>query len=135
MAYPSYLIHFNPNHDTTNGQFTFGTASSVAKGVKSISDTTSQAADKFGKTKKMPRADLSKLSDQELRDILNREEMERRYDAYFNTPTEKKGAKYVKAIASGISIAAGTIGTVAGAAIGIMSLYDKLAAKEKAKGA
>ena len=90
MGYPSYLIHFNPNHDTTNGQFTFGTASSVAKGVKSISDTTSQAADRFGKTKKRPRADLSKLSDQELRDILTREEMERRYDTYFNTPTEKR---------------------------------------------
>jgi len=131
MVYPTYLIHFNPNHDTTNGQFISGSVSNISKGVKTIADTTSQAADRFGKTKKMPRADLSKLSDQELRDILNRENMERQYDQYFNTPTEKKGAKYIKNIASGISVAAVTIGAVAGAAVGVMGLYDRIAAKAK----
>lgn len=133
MTYPTYLIHFNPNHDTTNGQFISGTTSTIAKNVKDVSNATYQYADKYGKTKKRARADLSKLSDQELRDILNRENMERQYDQYFNTPTEKKGAKFVKGAASAITLAATAVGAVAGATLGILTLYDKLATKTKAK--
>ena len=95
-----YLYHANPYHDPKNGQFTYAkglsTAASIAKQVGGTTNSLNEVVDRFGKTKKQPRADLSKLSDQELNDILRREEMERRYDSYFNTPTEKKGAKLTK---------------------------------------
>lgn len=102
----NYLIHFNERHDPKTGRFTFASGAALAKGVKGSIDSANQVADRFTRGKKRPRADLSRLSDKELSDILRREEMERRYDSYFNTPTEKKGMQYVKdilAIAGGIS--------------------------------
>ncbi len=135
-TYKPYLKHMNPNHDPKNGQFTFAKGANLGAGIgknfKSTTNEVSQVVDRYGKTKKNPRADLSKLSDQELRDLLNREEMERRYDTYFNTPTEKKGAKYTKdvlAIAGAVGgvLVAGL--TAAGLVVelvkGINSIRDK----------
>lgn len=108
----------NPNHDAKTGQFTFGSktriASKIAQGGKNAGDIAYQYVDKLGKGTKGPRADLSNMSDEELRKILNREEMERRYDTYFNTPTERKGVEYVK---TALTITTGVLG-VAGAALG-----------------
>lgn len=102
----NFLIHFNDKHDPKTGRFTFASGAAIAKGVKSSTDAMNPALERLSKGKKRPRADLSKMSDKELSDILRREEMERRYDAYFNTPTERKGMQYVKdalAIAGGIA--------------------------------
>lgn len=96
----SYLVHMNDNHDPKTGRFTFSkgasSGASIAKQFKTTTNEVYQVVDRYGKTKKQPRADLSNLSNKELNDILTREEMEQRYDRYFNTPTEKKGAKYTK---------------------------------------
>ena len=78
------------------------------------------------KEKKNPRADLSKLSDNELRQILNREQMERQYDQFFNTPTESKGQKFVNGLATGLSIAGG----VAGLAVAATTIYSTLIHKD-----
>ena len=77
-------------------------------------------------TKKNPRADLSKLSDDQLRKILNREQMERQYDQYFNTPIESKGQKFIDGAATIIPIIGGAVGI----AVGAVTLADKLGKKK-----
>ena len=42
-----------------------------------------------------PRMDLSKMSDKDLRDAINRENLERQYNQLFNTDTSKSGKQYV----------------------------------------
>lgn len=74
------------------------------------------------KEKKNPRADLSNISDDQLRKILNREQMERQYDQLFNTPTENKGQKFINGLSTGLTIAAG----IAGLAVAGVTIYDKL---------
>lgn len=78
--------------------------SEVSKGLGSLAGGVKQI--KLKETKN-PRADLSHLSDAQLRTILNREQMERQYDQYFNTPVENKGQKYIDAIGTGLTIATG----------------------------
>lgn len=110
----TYLMHFNPNHDPKNGQFTFSTkdATRASKSLRDFSkgaNTASQSLQNISrnmKEKKKPRKDLSSLSDKELQQILNRERMEREYDTYFNTPQESKGKKWVEGIGTGLSYAA-----------------------------
>lgn len=93
--------------------------SSVGSGLNATSNALRQV--RF-KEKKNPRADLSKMSDDQLRKVLNREQMERQYDQYFNTPVESKGQKFVNGLATGIGIAAG----LTGIAVGGVTIYDKL---------
>lgn len=78
--------------------------SDVSKGLGSLAGGVKQIRLKETKN---PRADLSHLSDAQLRTILNREQMERQYDQYFNTPVENKGQKYIDAIGTGLTIATG----------------------------
>ena len=77
-------------------------------------------------TKKKPRADLSNLSDEQLRKVLNREQMERQYDQYFNTPVESKGQKFIDGAATIIPIISGTVGI----ALGTVMLADKIGKKK-----
>jgi len=127
----NYLMHENPFHDPKTGQFTFAQGANAAKQFKNASDQAYQYAEKHSKTKKGPRADLSKMSDQELRDILTREEMERRYDTYFNEPQEKKGAKFtmdalqVASLVGGILVAGLTAASLA------MAIKDKWDEKKR----
>lgn len=46
------------------------------------------------------RLDLSDMSDKELRDRINRENLERQYNNMFNEPEVSKGQKYVDKILS-----------------------------------
>ena len=126
-SYKVYLQHHNDNHDPKTGQFTFSNASGIAKNARNANNEIKNVVDKFGKTKKQPRVDLSKLSDQELRDILNREEMERRYDTYFNTPTERKGVKYTKDVLDIL----GALGGIAVAGLSVAGLILGIQAKVK----
>lgn len=128
MAYKVYLRHANPFHDPKTGQFTFSTIGAVSKGVKSLSDNLPQRIDRYTRKKKAPRKDLSHLSDKELNEILNREQMERRYDEYFNTPVESKGATTLKEILAVAGDVAAVVGPLAVAGVAIYSAA-------KAKGA
>lgn len=124
IKYSSYLRHGNDAHDPKTGRFTFKIASKVTQGGKNAADTAYQYVDRFSKAQKGPRADLSNMSDEELRKILTREEMERRYDTYFNTPTERKGVEYVK---TALTITAGVLGVVTtglGVAAGIQTVVS-----------
>lgn len=128
MAYKVCLRHANPFHDPKTGQFTFSTVGAVSKGVKSLSDNLPQRIDRYTRKKKAPRKDLSHLSDKELNEILNREQMERRYDEYFNTPVESKGAATLKEILAVAGDVAAVVGPLAVAGVAIYSAA-------KAKGA
>lgn len=68
----------------------------LAVASKEASEQTSKLLDQIFKTKPNARLDLSKMSDQELRNILNREQLERQYNDVFNKPQENKGKEYVK---------------------------------------
>jgi len=134
MSHPSYLVHMNENHDPKTGQFTFRQGSNIAKEAVKSNEAITNAIDRFGKTKKKPRADLSNLSNKELNDILTREEMEQRYDRYFNTPTEKKGATYAKNILA-IAGVAGTLVVSGLTAVSlIMSIQDKIRERKNSAG-
>ena len=126
MAYKICLRHGNPFHDPKTGMFTFKTASAVTKGVQSYSNNLPKRIDRYTQKKKAPRKDLSHLSDQELNSILNREQMERRYDEYFNTPVESKGAATLKEILAVAGDVAAVVGPIAIAGVAIYQ-----AAKEK----
>lgn len=111
----------NPNYNT-NWQNTQNSSSQTInpsidlKGVKTLAVASSSAgkeiartADIFMKPKQGKRLDVSNMSDDDLRAILNRERMEREYNNYFNPPTVNKGAEVVKGIGNFIS----TSGTIA----------------------
>lgn len=68
----------------------------VAKASKDASDATSRLIDDIFKDKPNQRLDLSSMSDQEIRNILNRELLERQYNDMFNKKQENKGKEYVK---------------------------------------
>lgn len=112
---------YNKNHKTRAGR--------VAEGLDSASRGLSNAANATRnirlKQKKNPRIDLSKYSDKELDAILRREEMEQRYDRYFNSPQENKGQKFVDGLTTALAIAGG----VAGIAVAGVTIYDKLSNK------
>lgn len=86
------------------------------KDIKTLAGVSSTAgkeiaktADLFAKPKQGKRIDISNMTDDDLRAILNRERMEREYNNYFNPPQVNKGAEVVKGIGNFIS----TSGTIA----------------------
>lgn len=68
----------------------------VARASKDASDESIRLIDKMFKTKPNKRLDLSNMSDKEIRDILNREILERQYNDVFNKAEENKGKEFIK---------------------------------------
>jgi hypothetical protein len=62
--------------------------------------------------KRGPRYDLSDMSDQELRAILNREQMERQYNDYFNPQQVNSGRETVQNVL-GVAGSVATVGLTA----------------------
>ena len=73
------------------------------------------ANDQSIRKKKKKRMDLSNMSDQELRNQINRELLERQYNDVFNPPTVSKGRQY----ASQILETTGTVLAIGSSALGI----------------
>jgi hypothetical protein len=88
-------------------------SSAVSKGIRAIPIN-------------KPRMDLSKLSNKELQDRINRENLEKQYDSMFNSDRARaeRGRDTVAAIIEGI----GTIATVGTAAIGLATAIKKFRA-------
>ena len=84
------------------------TVKELAKSTKELSDTGIKLVDQIFPTKQNEKIDLSKMSDQELRQILNREQLERQYNDMFNKPQENKGKEFVKKALEINSTIAGT---------------------------
>lgn len=90
--------------------------------TKRVADDSAQLAgrlktvnDKSIKNQPKTRLDLSKMSDKELRDQINRELLERQYNDVFNPPKISKG----KETASKILETTGDVLMVAGSAVGL----------------
>jgi len=107
----------NIYHDPKTGQFTFSPDSAKRAGMASkvVSEGLGKASKNISNSpafnKKNPRLDLSKMSDDELRQVLNRERMEQEYNRYFNTPQESKGKKFVETALPIASTVVGIVGT------------------------
>ena len=80
----------------------------VARGLKSGSEGASKLVGKIFKDPPRERWDLSNMSDQELRNAINRERLEREYNDIFNPQLENEGRKYYQDRIETFSQAAGT---------------------------
>ena len=96
-------------------------ASDMAKGAKELTNM-------FNKPTRGPRYDLSSMSDAELRAVLNREQMERQYNDYFNPPQLSTGQKWVEGLGTALSVA-GTVGGVVSTGMAIAIAAQKLKGK------
>ena len=91
-------------------------SANLARNLKSVND-------KSIKNTPRERMDLSKMSDQELRNQINRELLERQYNDVFNPPKINKG----KETAGKVLEVAGDVLVVAGSAVGLaLGLRDLL---------
>lgn len=101
--------------------------------IKSIVDDASSIAKRgsqslegiINKPTRGPRYDLSSMSDAELRAVLNREQMERQYNDYFNPPQLSSGQKFVKGLGTALDVAS-TVGGVVSLGMGIAIAANKL---------
>lgn len=89
-------------------------ASSMVRNVQNIEGS-------MKSSKKTPRMDLSKMTDQQLRERINRENLERQYNDMFAEKKVSKGREYTRAVLN-------TAGTVL--AVGSSALSIALAIKE-----
>lgn len=91
--------------------------------AKNAADLTRQGSSIAGKLFKDPprgpRYDLSDMSDEELRRILNREEMEQKYNNYFNPQQVNKGREVVQSVLDGATTALTVAGGIASLALTI----------------
>ena len=78
--------------------------------------------DRNTKTRKTQKLDLSKMSDQELRDRINRANLEKQYNDMFAPQTTSKGREY----ASKVLETAGTVLAVGSSALGIALAIKEL---------
>jgi len=102
QATPNANSQATPNINLKDIKTLAGVSSTAGKEI-------AKTADLFTKPKQGKRIDVSNMSDDDLRAILNRERMEREYNNYFNPPQVNKGAEVVKGIGNFIS----TSGTIA----------------------
>lgn len=87
----------------------------MIKDLENISNSTSSKA-------KHKRMDLSKMTDKEMRDKINREILERQYDDMFNPQKTSKGREVVQTTLA----VTGTVLGVAGSALGIALAIKEL---------
>lgn len=108
---------------TELGRKHYGIMSKTAREGKTITDELGRVVDKFGtKTKKTTTVDPSTLSDEELRQIINRLNMEEQYTRLTTKNETSKGAQAVKDILS----FAGSALVVAGSVTAIMANIKQL---------
>ena len=94
----------------------------LAKSAQTVGKQISSTADMFKYKKRRGRIDLSQMSDAELREILNREMMERQYNDYFNAPQVNKGAQFAKGAGDVITF----LGTTGLTALQIVNAINEL---------
>lgn len=72
-----------------------------------------------------PRMDLSNMTDQELAQAINRENLEVQYNRLFNKPTVSKGEQYVDEILKVSGTVLATAGSALSIALAIQQLRDR----------
>lgn len=94
----------------------------LADSSKQLTNELSNANNKAIKNAPKNRMDLSKMTDQELRNQINRELLERQYNDVFNPPQVSKGREY----ASKVLESAGTALAITSSALGVALAIKEL---------
>lgn len=101
--------------DLSRTRKTVDATSSLAKELKNVEQSTRSRSSK----KKM---DLSKMSDKELRDQINRAYLEKQYDDLFNPQTTSRGREYASKILGAAGSALALTSSALGVALAIKEL-------------
>lgn len=80
------------------------------------------ANDTANKNRPKKRMDLSKMSDKEMRDRINREMLERQYNDVFNPQRESRGREYVSSVLATTGTVLGITSSALGIALAIKEL-------------
>lgn len=97
-------------------------AKNVADNARNLTNSLRDLERVTNKPKEKERLDLSKMSDKELRDKINREMLERQYNQVFNAPETRKGRERVRDFLE----TSGAVLGVASSALGIMLAVQQL---------
>lgn len=89
---------------------------------RNLSGDLKRAVDTSTKNRNVPKMDLSKMTDKEMRDQINRAMLEKQYDDMFNPQRESKGREY----ASRTLETAGNVLAVTSSALGIALAIKEL---------
>ena len=131
--YKDYLQHFNPNHDPNTGQFApkYGGGSSyyrenlnkASKGVGVLKTTTEETLKAVKgltdlKSKKL-NVDISTLSDRDLREIVSRKTLEKKYTELMLADKKSASDRLEKAIQITGAVSAASLTT-----IGLLKIVD-----------
>lgn len=100
--------------DTSRAKKVIDSSSDAVRQLKNI--------DNASRSKSYKKMDLSKMTDQELRDRINRANLERQYNEMFAPSTTSKGREY----ASRILDSAGTVLAIGSSALGIALAIKEL---------
>ena len=100
--------------DTSRAKRVVDASSDAVRQLKNIDNST--------RSKSTKRMDLSKMTDQELRDRINRANLERQYNEMFSPTTTSRGREY----ASRVLDTAGTVLAIGSSALGIALAIKEL---------
>lgn len=89
---------------------------------RNLTNSARELARVTNRPKEKPRLDLSKMSDKELRDKVNRELLERQYNQVFNAPETRKGREKVMQILETAGAALATVSSSLMIALSIQKL-------------
>lgn len=89
---------------------------------RNLTNDLKRAVDTSSKNRKVPKMDLSTMSDKEMRDQINRAYLEKQYDELFNPKRESKGREY----ASRTLETAGNVLAITSSALGIALAIKEL---------
>jgi hypothetical protein len=92
---------------------------------RNLSNDLKRSVDTSSKNRKVPKMDLSNMTDQEMREQINRAMLERQYNDMFNPQKESKGREY----ASRTLETAGNVLAVTSSALGIALAINELKLK------
>lgn len=94
----------------------------LADSSRNLTNDLKRAVDTSSKNRKVPKMDLSTMSDKEMRDQINRAYLEKQYDELFNPKRESKGREY----ASRTLETAGNVLAITSSALGIALAIKEL---------
>ncbi len=89
---------------------------------KNLSNELKRTVDTSNRNRKVPKMDLSNMTDQEMRNQINREILERQYNDMFNPRKESKGREYVSRTLE----SAGNVLAITSSALGIALAIKEL---------
>lgn len=96
----------------------------VAEEGSSLSNRLKQVVDKSARNTKQERLNLDDISDQELRNRINREMLERQYNDVFNPPTVSRGKEYAGKILEVTGDVLGIAGSAVALALAVRQITN-----------